>query len=63
MAVHFLQKVDRAVSGRDIPTDSWFLLHVVTQKSPQGLAEDHILEVGNLGEDLFGEGVRNGTHE
>ena len=63
LAVLFLQEVDRAIRRRDIPADLRLFLHVVTQESPQSLAEDHVLEVGNLGEDVLGKGVRNGTHE
>ena len=63
LAVLFLQEVNRAIRRRNIPADLWLLLHVVAQEFPQCLAEDHVFEVGNLGKDVFGKGVRNGTHE
>ena len=63
VTVHFLQEVNRAICRRDVPADLGILFHVVTQESPQGLAEDHVLKVGDLGEDFFGKGVRDGTHE
>ena len=53
VAVFFLQEVDWAIRGRDIPANAGFLPHVILQEFPQGLAEDHVLEVGNLGEDVL----------
>ena len=63
LAVLFLKEIDRAVRGRNIPANARLLPHVVPQELPQGLAKDHVLEVGNPGEDIFGECVRNGTHK
>ena len=63
VAVLFLEEVDRAIRWRNIPAHSGLRLHVILQESPQSSAEDHVLEVGNLGEDFFGESVRYGTHE
>ena len=63
LAVQFLQEVDRAIGRGNIPADSRLLLHVVAQEFPQGLAEDHVLEVGDFGENLLGKCVRYGTHK
>ena len=62
-AVLFLQEVDWAIRWRDVPVDPGLFPHVVPQELPQCLAEDHVLEVGNLGKDVLGKSVRNGTHE
>ena len=58
-----MQEVDRAVCRGDIPAYGRLLLHIVAQKPPKGLAEDHVLEVGDFGEDFLRKGVRYGTHE
>ena len=63
LAVLFLKEIDRAVRGRNVPTNSRLLPHVFPQELPQGLAEDHVLEVCDPGEDIFGKCVRTGTHE
>ena len=53
VAVFFLKEVDWAIRGRDIPAHAGLLPHVLLQEFPQGLAEDHVLEVGNFGEDVL----------
>ena len=53
LAVLFLQEIDRAVRGRNVPANSGLFPHVVLQEFPQGLAKDHVLEVGNLGKDVL----------
>ena len=53
VAVFFLEEVDRAIRWRNIPAHSGLLLHVIFQEFPQGLAEDHVLEVGNPGENVL----------
>ena len=59
----FLQEMDRAIGGGNIPAHGWPLLHVVLQELPKGLAEDHVLEVGDFAHDLLGKGVRYGAHK
>ena len=58
-----LQKVHGAVDGGNVPAHRWFLPHIVLKDTPEGFAEDHVLEIRNLAHDLFGKGVRYGTHE
>ena len=53
VAVLFLEEVDRAIRRRNIPAHSGLLLHVIFQEFPQGLAEDHVLDVGNPGENVL----------
>ena len=53
VAVFFLKEVYGAIRGRDIPAHAGLLLHVILQEFPQGLAEDHILDVGNPGENVL----------
>ena len=55
--------MDRAIGGGNIPAHGWPLLHVVLQELPKGLAEDHVLEVGDFAHDLLGKGVRYGAHK
>ena len=65
VAVFFLKEVDWAIRWGDIPAYAGLLLHVVLQEFPQsqGLAEDHVLDVGNPGENVLGESVRYRAHE
>ena len=63
LAILFLKEIDRAIRGRNVPTNLRLLPHVVSQELPQSLAEDHVFEVGNPGEDFLGKCVRNGVHE
>ena len=53
VAVFFLEEVDRAIRWRNVPAHFGLLLHVIFQEFPQSLAEDHVLEVGNLGENFL----------
>ena len=47
LAVVLAEKIDGAVGTCDITANSWSGPHVLCQNSPQELAEDHVLDVGD----------------
>ena len=59
----FLQKIDRTIGWRNVPAHGWLLLHVVLQELPKGLAEDHVIEVGDFAQNFLGKRRRYGAHK
>ena len=53
VAVFFLEEVDGAIRGRNVPAHFGLFLHVILQEFPQGLAKDHVLQVGDPGENVL----------